>query len=93
MKLVGGGLLKGTAKPFSRVHRHGETVIGLNYHFLEGAKKGELESFLSFEETPEELYSNAANFGWDLKGWKKKEYIKSFTHYRFLGPKQTHGLR
>lgn len=74
-EMIGGGLLKGTANLLAGSIGTGKTVIGLNF-IVEGAKKGEAGIILSFEETPEELYSNAANFGWDLKGMEKKGIIK-----------------
>ena len=74
-EMIGGGLLKGTSNLLAGSTGTGKTVFGLHL-IVEGAKKGETGIILSFEETPEELYSNAANFGWDLKGMEEKGIIK-----------------
>ena len=57
--------------------RHSSTVVSggtgtgktlLSLHFLvEGARRGERGIYFTLEETPEQLHSAAAAFGWDLQ--------------------------
>jgi circadian clock protein KaiC len=74
-EMMGGGLLKGSANLLTGSTGTGKTVLGLHF-IMEGAKKGEKGVILSLEETPEQLYLRASNFGWDLKEMEKKGTIK-----------------
>ncbi len=74
-EMMGGGLLKGNANLLAGSTGTGKTVLGLHF-IMEGAKKGEKGVILSLEETPEQLYLRASNFGWDLKEMEKKGTIK-----------------
>ncbi len=74
-EMLGGGLFKGSSNLIAGSTGTGKTVLGLHF-IMEGAKKGEAGVILSFEETPEELYLHAANFGWDLKGMEENGKVK-----------------
>ncbi len=73
--MLGGGLFKGSSNLIAGSTGTGKTVIGLQF-VIEGAKKGETGLIINFEETPEELYLHASNFGWDLKGMEEKGKVK-----------------
>ncbi len=74
-EILGGGLFKGSANLIAGSTGTGKTVLGLQF-IMEGAGKGEAGVIMNFEETPEELYLHAANFGWDLRGMQEKGKIK-----------------
>lgn len=73
--MLRGGLLKGSSNLIAGSTGTGKTVLGLQF-IMEGAKKGENGLIINFEETPEELYAHASNFGWDLKGMEEKGKVK-----------------
>lgn len=74
-EILGGGLFKGSSNLIAGSTGTGKTVFGLHF-IMEGAGKGEAGVIMSFEETPEELYLHAANFGWNLKGMEEKGKVK-----------------
>ncbi len=73
--MLEGGLFKGSSNLIAGSTGTGKTVFGLQF-IIEGAKKGETGLIINFEETPEELYLHASNFGWDLKGMEEKGKVK-----------------
>lgn len=74
-EMLGGGLSKGSSNLIAGSTGTGKTVLGLNF-IMEGAKKGEPGIIINFDETPEELFLHASNFGWDLKGMYKNGSLK-----------------
>ncbi len=74
-EMLGGGLFKGSSNLIAGSTGTGKTVLGLNF-IMEGAKKGEPGIIINFDETPEELFLHASNFGWDLKGMYKNGSLK-----------------
>ena len=74
-EMLGGGLFKGSSNLIAGSTGTGKTVLGL-YFIMEGAKKGEPGIIINFDETPEELFLHASNFGWDLKGMYKQDSLK-----------------
>lgn len=55
----------------------GKTVMCLSF-VIEGAKRGEKGLMFAFEESEEELFRNAASFGWDLKTLVRNGLIKLY---------------
>jgi len=74
-EMLGGGLFKGSSNLIAGSTGTGKTVLGLNF-IIEGAKKEEPGIIINFDETPEELFLHASNFGWDLKGMYKQGSLK-----------------
>jgi circadian clock protein KaiC len=56
----------------------GKTVSGLHF-IMEGARSNQRGLLIAFEESDEQLYRNAASFGWDLRGAVKKGLVRLFT--------------
>jgi len=67
--MLAGGLLPGTAVLVEGAPGTGKTTLGLQF-LWEGATHGEPGLYLTFEEFPEDLYRDAAGFGWD---WRQLE--------------------
>lgn len=67
-KMLHGGLLPRTANLVEGAPGTGKTTLGL--HFIQHGitQCDEPGLILTFEEFPEQLYRDAAKFGWDLKG-------------------------
>lgn len=74
-KMLGGGFIKGSSNLIVGPTGTGKTVLGLHF-VMEGAKNGEAGIIINFEETPEELYLHAFNFGWNLREMEKIGKIK-----------------
>lgn len=64
-KVLGGGLLPSTCTLVCGAAGTGKTTLGLQF-LCEGAGLGEGGVYISFEEFPEQLYRDAAEFGLDL---------------------------
>ncbi|MCI3922785.1 AAA family ATPase [Paenibacillus sp. TRM 82003] len=54
----------------------GKTTFGLQF-LVEGAKRhGEAGLFVTFEQLPEQLYEDAASFGWDLRELERQGLLR-----------------
>jgi circadian clock protein KaiC len=56
----------------------GKTVAGLHF-IMEGVRRNQRGLLIAFEESDEQLYRNAASFGWDLRAAVKKGKARLFT--------------
>jgi len=65
-RLLGGGLIKGDAILLAGSAGSGKTTLGLQF-IVNGIGSGEPGIYVTFEELPDQLYRDAANFGWDLR--------------------------
>ncbi len=78
--LLYGGVYKNSTTLLSGASGTGKTVTTLHF-IIEGAKQGEESLFIEFEESPDQLYRNAASFGWDLKKYIEKGTLELMCHY------------
>jgi len=74
-KLVGGGLLKGSANLVSGTPGVGKTTLGLQFLHA-GVEANQPGLMVSFEEFPAALIRDAAQLGWDLKAMEKEGLFK-----------------
>ena len=65
--LLGGGLVAGTMALVEGAPGTGKTTLGLQFIHHGVVARGEHCLMLTFEETPQQLYRDALNFGWDLR--------------------------
>ena len=79
-KLLCGGIYKNSTTLITGASGSGKTITALHF-IVEGAKRGEKSLFIEFEESPDQLYRNAASFGWDLGKYIKKGLVKLICHY------------
>lgn len=71
-----GGLPKGSVTILEGEPGTGKTTVGLQF-LVEGAlQKGEAGLFITFEQLPEQLYADAASFGWDLKELERRQMLR-----------------
>lgn len=63
--VLGGGLWPGSCTLLSGAAGTGKTTLGLQFLYA-GAALGEGGVYVTFEEFPEQIYRDAAAFGWDL---------------------------
>jgi len=75
-----GGVYKNSTTLITGASGSGKTITALHF-IMEGAKRGEKSLFIEFEESPEQLYRNAASFGWDLEKHIKNGLVKLICHY------------
>lgn len=78
--LLYGGIYKNSTTLLTGASGTGKTVVCLHF-IMEGARKGEKSILVEFEESPEQLYRNAASFGWDLKKYVDKGVVQLVCHY------------
>jgi circadian clock protein KaiC len=64
--LLYGGVYINSTTLLSGASGTGKTVATLHF-IIEGARRGEESLMIEFEESPDQLYRNAASFGWDLQ--------------------------
>lgn len=65
--LGGGGLVAGTMALVEGAPGAGKTTLGLQFVYHGVVERGEPGLVITFEETPQQLYRDALNFGWDLR--------------------------
>ncbi len=70
-KMVGGGLLRGSATLVSGAPGVGKTTLGLQF-LMAGIKAKQPGLMVSFEEFPASLIRDALQLGWDLKALEKE---------------------
>lgn len=66
-ELLGGGLVVGTMALIEGAPGTGKTTLGLQFVYSGVVEREEPGMVLTFEETPQQLYRDALNFGWDLR--------------------------
>ncbi len=69
--LVQGGFPRGASVLLSGGPGTGKTIFAMQY-LINGASKGERVLYVSFEQPPEALRTQAAQFGWNLATLEKK---------------------
>jgi circadian clock protein KaiC len=74
-RMLGGGLIRGSAVLVEGVPGAGKTTLGLQF-LCHGAVNGEPGMILSFEEFPEQLQRDAAAYGWDLKALQRDNRLR-----------------
>src|SRR4030042_1700827 len=68
--LIGGGFLKGHNIVLTGPAGAGKTIMCCQY-LWEGLQNGEKCMYITFEELPEEIRSDALAFGWDFGKYEK----------------------
>jgi len=76
----GGGVYKNSTTLITGASGSGKTVTALHF-IMEGAKRGENSLFIEFKESPDQLYRNAASFGWDLKKYVDNGIVNLLCQY------------
>lgn len=76
--LIEGGIPEGSIVLISGTPGTGKTIFGLQFLY-EGAKKGEMGIFISFEQDRNDLLRQASRFGWDLDALEKANKVKIVT--------------
>jgi circadian clock protein KaiC len=74
-RMLGGGLIPGSAGLVEGVPGAGKTTLGLQF-LCHGATHGEPGLILSFEEFPEQLQRDAAAYGWDLAALQQANQLR-----------------
>jgi circadian clock protein KaiC len=65
-QILHGGIPAGSAVMVEGRPGTGKTVLGMQYLYA-GALRGEAGVYITFDILPEQLYTEAATFGWDLR--------------------------
>lgn len=74
--LLGDGIPYGSSLLVSGVAGTGKTLLSLEFIYRGAHEMGEKGIFISFEETPERLRTNAKSMGWDLEGEIEKGNVE-----------------
>ena len=73
-ELLRGGLLRANTALIQGATGTGKTLLSLRF-LLEGAARGEPGILFTLEETPQQLRSAAAQFGWDLAALEERKLL------------------
>jgi circadian clock protein KaiC len=74
-RMLGGGLIAGSAVLVEGVPGAGKTTLGLQFLY-HGAENGEPGLILTFEEFPEQLQRDALSYGWDLRALQRDNRLR-----------------
>ncbi|MDG7026634.1 MAG: hypothetical protein JRN11_07795 [Nitrososphaerota archaeon] len=69
--LLGGGLVKGDSALLAGSAGSGKTTLGIQFLVNGIEKSGENGVYVTFEQLPDQIYRDSANFGWDLRSLEK----------------------
>jgi circadian clock protein KaiC len=75
-ELLYGGLLEGDVFVLAGAPGTGKTNLGLQFLYEGATRYNEPGMLITFEEFPERIYRDAANFGWDLPKLEKANKLK-----------------
>jgi circadian clock protein KaiC len=79
-KMLYGGVYRNSTTLITGTSGTGKTVGTLHF-IMEGAKRKEQGLLVEFEESSDQLYRNAASFGWDLEKYVKSGVVKLLCLY------------
>ncbi len=74
-RLLGGGFLPGAGVLVEGAPGTGKTTLGLQF-LCRGAAEGQAGLYVTFEQLPEQIYRDAANFGWDLRALERRGLLR-----------------
>ncbi|MEA4923876.1 MAG: ATPase domain-containing protein [Syntrophomonadaceae bacterium] len=74
--LLFGGFIKNSAILVEGVPGAGKTTMGLEFIYKGIIEMNEPGIVITFEEFPEQLYRDAANYGWDLRQLEEKDLLR-----------------
>jgi len=74
-RMLGGGFVERSANMVEGAPGTGKTTLGLQF-LVQGALRGEAGLYISFEEFPAQLYTDAQRIGWDLKALEARGSLK-----------------
>jgi circadian clock protein KaiC len=74
--LLFGGFIKNSAILVEGVPGAGKTTFGLEFIYKGIMEMNEPGIVISFEEFPEQLYRDAANYGWDLRSLEEQNLLR-----------------
>jgi len=75
-QMLGGGFMPGDAVLVAGSAGTGKSTLGLQYLVNGITKFGEPGIYVTFEELPDQIYRDAANFGWDLKKLERENKLR-----------------
>jgi circadian clock protein KaiC len=75
-KMLGGGFITGSSNIVEGAPGTGKTTFGLQFIVNGIEKNNEPGLIITFEEFPAQYYTDASNFGWDLKKYEAEGLLK-----------------
>ena len=74
-KMLGGGFMEGDAVLLAGGAGTGKTTLALQ-HLITGIADGQPGVYVSFEQLPDQIYRDAASFGWDLRKLENEDKLR-----------------
>lgn len=76
-EMTGGGFIGGDTTLVTGPPGTGKTTFGLQF-LMQGISEGQNGVFITVEETPQKIASDALNFGWDLRKLEAENKLKLY---------------
>src|SRR5712692_5082652 len=76
-EMLRGGFMEGDAVLLAGSAGTGKTTLGLQYLVNGASKFNEAGVYVTFEELPDRIYRDAANFGWDLQRMEEENMFRA----------------
>jgi circadian clock protein KaiC len=74
--ILNGGLPAGTATILEGAPGSGKTTLGMHYLYEGAIRYGEPGIYITFEEMPDQIYTDMSAFGWDLKSLERQNLLR-----------------
>ncbi len=75
--MLGGGFLAGSSVLVEGAPGTGKTTLALQFLWEGATRHREPGLYITFEEFPEDLYRDAAGFGWDLRHLEREQALRT----------------
>jgi circadian clock protein KaiC len=83
-KMLNGGLVKGTVTLIAGSPGTGKTTVGLQFIYNGVKKYNENGLVVTFEELPDQIYSDAEAFGWDIRKMEEENKLRVMSTSPFV---------
>lgn len=74
--VLGGGFKRGSVTLVEGTPGTGKTTVGLQFIYSGAVEHGEPGLVVTFEQLPDQIFEDAASFGWDLRALERRQQLR-----------------